>query len=95
MFLIRADRRQTSAELKLVETTARVGSIFFILLAMFAAFVVYRQVELGVLASKERPLGYLVIAGFFLGAALIHAFGRLARKLRLNPSLRPPGPPVL
>lgn len=94
MFLIRADRRQTSAELRLVETTARMGSIVCVLLALLAAFVVYRQVELGVLTSKERPLGYVVIGGFLLGALLMHTFGRLARRLRLNPNLRPPSPPV-
>lgn len=91
MFLIRADRRQTSAELKAVETASRVGSIVCVLLALFAAFIVYRHVELGVLTPKERPIGYIVVAGLLFGAVLMHGLGRLARRLRLNPSLRPPG----
>jgi hypothetical protein len=94
MFLIRADRRQTSTALRLVETAARVGSIACVLLALVVAFVVYRQVEAGAETFKRRPLGYVVVAGFSLGALLMHALGRLARRLRLNPSWRPPKPPV-
>ncbi len=85
--LIRTDRRQTSADFRLVEMHARITSALLLILAGVTAFVGYKQIDL---YGRDALLWSIVAAGFLLAALVAFAFSRLARKLRLNPDLRPP-----
>lgn len=87
--LIRTNRRQTSAELRLVEMHARITSALLLMLAGFTAFVGYKQSGLDGFTARDGLFCSVVVAAFLLGALIAFAFSRLARKLRLNPDLRP------
>ena len=80
-YRIRADRKQSVAELKAIEARAKSVALLALLLAAFATIVFGIQAWAGTLLSKDRPIVIIVFTGLLVGSWISFGFSRLARKL--------------
>jgi uncharacterized membrane protein YdjX (TVP38/TMEM64 family) len=88
-FIFRADRKNTTTELLLIQKWSLLGAVLVLGVAIVGAAAMVFQLSAGVLLGRDRGLAVVVVCGLLFGSAAMFGMSRLAGRMRLDRSRLP------
>lgn len=86
---LRGERPNTTTELRVMESGARIGAVAALVLALLGAWAMFTQLRTGVLSARDQRLAIVVVSAFLLGAWTSFGWSRVLRRKRLSISDQP------